>query len=98
LGREIVEQREFSDYTARLIDEEIARILGSAQERASKMLADHRHKLDAIAQALEQKEVLDEYELEQLIGPPAYRQSSVNGEAVDGEPVNGLIPPKQPTG
>jgi cell division protease FtsH len=97
LGREIVEQREFSDYTARLIDEEIARILGAAQERASKMLADHRDKLDAVAQALEQKEVLDEYELEQLIGPPAYRQTSVNGELVDDQSVDGLVGPKQPT-
>ena len=33
LGREIVEQREFSDHTAQLIDEEIARILGTARRR-----------------------------------------------------------------
>jgi cell division protease FtsH len=87
LGREIVEQREFSDFTARLIDEEIARILGTAQERASKMLAEHRRELDALAAALEEKEVLDEFELEQLIGPPAYRQPSLNGkpsEAISG--------------
>jgi cell division protease FtsH len=83
LGREIVEQREFSDFTARLIDEEIARILGTAQERASKMLADHRQELDAVAAALEEKEVLDEFELEQLIGPPAYRQPSLNGKPSD---------------
>jgi cell division protease FtsH len=84
LGREIVEQREFSDFTARLIDEEIARILGAAQDRASRMLADHRQELDALAAALEEKEVLDEFELEQLIGPPAYRQPSLNGKPGEG--------------
>jgi len=91
LGREIVEQREFSDYTARLIDEEIAKILTSAEERALKMLAAHRQQLDAVAGALEQKEVLDEIEVEQLIGPPAYRQALVNGKAV--ESVDGAEPP-----
>jgi cell division protease FtsH len=80
LGREIVEQREFSDFTARLIDEEIARILGAAQEKAATMLGEHRDKLDSLAAALEEKEVLDEFELEQLIGPPAYRQPSMNGQ------------------
>jgi cell division protease FtsH len=84
LGREIVEQREFSDYTARLIDEEIAKILGAAQEHAANMLAEHRDKLDAVAQALEQKEVLDEFEVEQLIGPSAHHQPAVNGQAQDG--------------
>jgi cell division protease FtsH len=100
LGREIVEQREFSDYTARLIDEEIARILGAAQEQAAAMLADHRGQLDEVAKALEEKEVLDEFELEQLIGPPAYRQPSLNGQltdarAVDGQSVDGS-PAKTP--
>jgi cell division protease FtsH len=86
LGREIVEQREFSDFTARLIDEEIARILGAAQERAAKMLGEQRGKLDSLAAALEEKEVLDEFELEQLIGPPAYRQPSMNGQPGGGVP------------
>jgi cell division protease FtsH len=82
LGREIVEQREFSDDTARMIDEEIAKILVAAEERAANLLADHRDQLEAVAAALEQKEVLDEYEVEQLIGPPAYRQHAMNGQAV----------------
>ena len=42
LGKEIYEQREFSDYTARLIDEEVARILHTAAERANDLLAEHR--------------------------------------------------------
>jgi hypothetical protein len=42
--------------------------------------------LDAIAAALEEKEVLDEFEIEQLIGPPAHRQPSLNGKPTDGSP------------
>jgi cell division protease FtsH len=86
LGREIYEQREFSEHTARIIDEEIARILRSASERAEQMLAEHRKKLDSVAQELERREVLDEFEIEQLIGPPAYRPASLNGQPTDEAP------------
>jgi cell division protease FtsH len=88
LGREIYEQREFSEHTARIIDEEIARILRGASERAEEMLAAHRAQLDSVAQALEQREVLDEFEVEQLIGPPAYRPS-LNGQPPDGKAADG---------
>ena len=71
LGRDMAEPREFSEHTAQVIDEEVARILHSAAERASQLLAEHRDKLDAVAKALEENEVLDEFEVEQLIGPSA---------------------------
>jgi cell division protease FtsH len=92
LGREMSEPREFSEHTAQIIDEEIARILRAASDEAEKMLEQQRHKLDALAKALEQKEVLDEFEVEELIGPPAYRQlastsADMNGQPTDGQPV-----------
>ncbi len=37
LGKEIVEQREYSEHTAQMIDEEISRILNEADSRASKV-------------------------------------------------------------
>jgi cell division protease FtsH len=91
LGREMSEPREFSEHTAQIIDEEIARILRAASEEAESLLGQQRHKLDALAKALEQKEVLDEFEVEELIGPPAYRQlasgpsaaSDTNGQPID---------------
>ncbi len=52
------------------------------------MLSQHRDKLDSVAKALEEKEVLDEEEFEQLIGPPPHRRLSMNGQSTDGKPVS----------
>jgi cell division protease FtsH len=87
LGREIYEQREFSEQTAHLIDEEVSRILHEAADNAQRLLAEHRDKLDAVAHALEANEVLDDSEIEELIGPSAYSsRAETNGKAHD-EPV-----------
>ena len=85
LGRDISEPRDFSEHTAQVIDEEVARILHSAAERASQLLAEHRDKLDAVAKALEENEVLDEFEVEQLIGPSANPRIRVNGQPANGK-------------
>src|SRR6185295_47258 len=69
LGKEIYEQREFSEYSAQLIDEEVARILHDAAQQATKLLTAHRDELEKLARALEEQEVLDEQEIEQLLGP-----------------------------
>jgi cell division protease FtsH len=75
LGREIYEQREFSEHSARVIDEEVSRMLHEADARAQELLAERRDKLDALAAALEQREVLDEGEVEQILGPSPYPRS-----------------------
>jgi cell division protease FtsH len=79
LGKEFHEQREYSEDTARVIDEEITRILHAAAERATELLSDNRDKLDALSKALEEQEVLDEVEIEAIIGP-SLRSSSANGK------------------
>jgi cell division protease FtsH len=71
LGREIHEQRQFSEHTQQLIDEEVARILHQAAEDACRLLERNRDKLDILATALEQREELDENEIASLIGPSA---------------------------
>jgi cell division protease FtsH len=87
LGKEIYEQREFSEHSAQLIDEEVARILHAAGERASDLLTKHRGELDKLAGALEQQEVLDEAEIEQLLGPSINKRVESNGRpAVDVAP------------
>ena len=73
LGREIAEQRRFSEHTAQLIDEEVSRILRDASERAREMLTRHRDKLECLAKALEAEETLDDVAIEKLLGPPASR-------------------------
>jgi cell division protease FtsH len=98
LGKEIYEQREFSDYTARLIDEEVARILHAAAERATELLGEHRPQLDTLAQQLEQREVLDELDIEKLIGPSTHGSAKSNGQPRADSPdaPDGVIAPTPP--
>ena len=81
LGKEFHEQREFSEHTAQLIDEEVARMLHAAAARASDILAVNRDKLRQLADALAAQEVLDEDDIQQLIGPSINQRAEANGRA-----------------
>jgi cell division protease FtsH len=59
LGREFSQRREISGKTAQLVDEEVRRILDNAYSEAERVLADNRQLLDAIAEALLERETLD---------------------------------------
>jgi cell division protease FtsH len=74
LGKEIHEQRQFSEETARLIDGEIQRILNEAQVQANDTLLHNRDKLDQLAQGLLKDEILDREEMTALIGKPVERR------------------------
>ena len=73
LGKEIHEQREYSEETAHLIDQEIQRFLLAAQDKAIKLISAERGKLDTIAKALVEKEAVDHDDLVKLIGEQAPR-------------------------
>jgi cell division protease FtsH len=61
-----------SEETARLVDEEVQRIIGECHAQAIQLLADNRRALDALAQALLARETLDEAEILEATGlPPA---------------------------
>jgi len=68
LGREMSELRDHSENTAQLIDEEVARILRDADDRAFHLLEEHRDELERVTEALIEREVLTERELEEIIG------------------------------
>jgi cell division protease FtsH len=74
LGRDVYEQREYGEHTAQIIDEEVSRILGEAATRAAALLAEHRGKLDSLSAALESREMLDDTEVVEIIGPAAPRR------------------------
>ncbi|MFZ5832778.1 MAG: ATP-dependent zinc metalloprotease FtsH, partial [Planctomycetota bacterium] len=83
LGREIAEERQYSEHIAQVIDEEVLRILRDAASSATELLGRHREKLTALAEALQKEETLDEAQMEALLGPSAYRKSEPgNGAAV----------------
>jgi cell division protease FtsH len=67
LGREIAQPRNFSEYTARLIDDEVRALIGRLEERAEKSLEEHRLQLDALGNALLEKETLEGPEIRQLL-------------------------------
>jgi len=87
LGKEMAEPREFSEHTARLIDEEIMRILRAAEQQAEQTLEQHRDKLETLAAALEREEVLEERQIEALIGPSAWSRSEVGAASANASPV-----------
>jgi cell division protease FtsH len=68
LGREMAELRDHSEHTAQLIDEEVARILREADDRAYRILEEHREDLERLTDALVEREVLTESEIEEIVG------------------------------
>jgi cell division protease FtsH len=68
LGREISQHRDYSESTAQMIDSEVKKILEKAEKRAIDILTEHREQLDKVAQALLEREVLDGYEIDIIIG------------------------------
>jgi cell division protease FtsH len=68
LGREITEQKDFSEYTARLIDEEIQHIVHAMEQRAEHLLEQHQDKLEMLADALLEHETLEIEDIERLVG------------------------------
>ena len=72
LPREMPAARNFSEYTAMLIDNEVKRIIEEAYARAIELLSHNRDKLDRLAAALLEREVLGKDEIDKLVGfgPP----------------------------
>jgi hypothetical protein len=68
LGEEIAQRREYSEMTAREVDEEIKAILEESYERAVGTLQEHRSELDRVADALLESEEIPGDKVLELIG------------------------------
>jgi len=68
LGKDLVEERNYSDTTAHIIDEEIQKIINEAYTQARKLLQENKDKLSLLASALLEKEVLDGEEVKKIVG------------------------------
>jgi len=86
LGHSVAKQQNVSGATAKLIDEEIRAFVDGANDRATKILTDHRDQLEIIAQALLEYETLSGDEITQLL----------NGEEIRVKPKSSDGPPKVP--
>ena len=67
LGREMAQTKDFSEHTARRIDEEIQHLVHRLEERATSLLEKHRDKLDRLAAALLDQETLDAAEIDEVL-------------------------------
>jgi len=72
LGYDIYE-REYSEKTAEIIDEEVKNIINQALQKALKILELKKDKLGKVAQTLIKKEVLEKNQFEKLVGEPKAR-------------------------
>lgn len=72
LGREIHQQRQFSEKTQETIDAEVGDTLRAADRRASDIMHSRREELERLKDALLEREELDEKEITALIGPSVH--------------------------
>jgi cell division protease FtsH len=88
LGREISEQRDYSEAVAEQIDKEVRTLVNDAHERAKNILVQYRDFLDKIAHKLLEVETLSREEFEELFPPPIPK----NGGTPVPKPVSEAIP------
>jgi cell division protease FtsH len=67
LGEDLMHTRDYSDDTARVIDEEVERILRDQQERCRQVLGENRNGLDLVARGLLEHETIDGTEVTRLL-------------------------------
>ncbi|HEY3290664.1 MAG TPA: cell division protein FtsH, partial [Anaerolineae bacterium] len=88
LGRDLGEQRDYSDAVALEIDREVQRLVNAAYARAKEVLGGHRAELDAIAQRLIDAETIEEEEFKAFF-------DQTEQKALDDAPFNPR--PKRPS-
>jgi len=75
LGREISEQRDYSEAVAQDIDKEVRRLVSEAHEKARSILVEYRDRLDAVAKRLLEVETISREEFESIFPPPLPKTS-----------------------
>jgi cell division protease FtsH len=82
LGREIHEEKDYSDKTAEEIDGEIKRIVEEGKKVAEKTLAENKDKLEKMVAALLEKETLEEAGIKEVMGAGPKKAEDVKVETV----------------
>ncbi len=105
LGRDYSDERDYSEDVARLIDEEVRSIVDACHERAREILTTHRDKLDAVVQALLERETLDRTEFlavmagnelppqKKSVDPAIAPDATPNEKAAEGKAQRKMPPP-----
>jgi len=97
LGREIGEQRNYSDEVAKQIDEEVRNIIDRGYARAMEVLSTYRDRLTALAERLIAQETIDQVEFEKMFADlPNARGDRGGSPKPAGEPVLRPAPAEEP--
>ncbi len=98
LGRDIMEDRNYSEEVAQKIDVEVRKIIESSYDRAVGILAAHREKVDEIADVLIEKETIEREQFEELMAGISPRVASGLPRDEGGNPVAPEAggPPEEP--
>jgi len=112
LGREISEQKDYSEKTAEVIDAEVHLLVQGCYDNAHKILSENIDKLHALAGALLEREILDREEIDRILNGKGLaaapdRQDVLRNESKESlepveraarEPILGKIPPEPAPG
>lgn len=95
LGKELHEDRNYSEATAAKIDEQIASILSDAQAKAQKIITQHNDKLELIAQTLIKKETIGQAEFKALMEDKE-KPSPEHQITIESQPQDSTTPKTKP--
>ncbi len=77
LGRDIASERDFSEETAAVIDDEVSQLVAEAYRRAKDVLLGNKHILDKLANMLVDKETVDSEELQDLLATNDVKMAAI---------------------
>ena len=68
LGKEVNEEKNYSEKTAESIDLEVHNLIEKSKENAKKIISEKKDKLDKLAQVLLEKETIEKEEFDEIVG------------------------------
>ncbi|MBD3317652.1 MAG: ATP-dependent zinc metalloprotease FtsH, partial [Chitinivibrionales bacterium] len=83
LGRELAQSKDYSEHTAREIDQEMRKLILETEERAQTLLSSNRRKLDKLAQALLVEETLSNAQIDRLFEGMENEGDGKHGKRLD---------------
>lgn len=86
LGRDIMEDRNYSEEIAREIDREVKKIIDECYQRAEQILVEHKDKVIEIVKVLLERETLDREEFEALMAGITAKHEPPSGEPPTDQP------------
>jgi len=67
LGMDMAQAKDFSDYTARLIDEEVEKLVKRSEQITDKLLEEHREELVRLAEGILEHETLEAEDIKKIM-------------------------------